>query len=333
MESKLGKYRGVFQYALVWLIMVATASMPHFLYHPEDGSRQPEKNKAPSIVSPADAELLPNPIGVTRGHAVDFSDSAVRTYNIPHLYRKWDVTEPALDAPLALAIDLDSGFVFFLKGDQHTRWPIASISKLLTASVARRALDPAFLITIQQSDVDTEGTAGNLRAGEIYSADALIKTMLLTSSNDAAVALARTIGETFVTQMRGTAENIGMNETRLDEPTGLSQMNQSTMANLAQLLKYLIRSEKEILSITTQQKLSMQERSTGHSRIIQNINRFAGSSNFLGGKTGFIDSSGGNLVSVFQYQHFTIATIVLGATDRFVETERILNFIKTGYKF
>lgn len=293
----------------------------------------PEGDKMSPVVSPADAELLPNPIQASREQTADFSDSAVRTYNIPHLYRRWDVAEPELAAPLALAVDLDSGFVFFLKGDQHTRWPIASITKLLTAGIAGHALDPAFLVTIEQSDVDTEGVSGNLHAGEVYSADALIKMMLLTSSNDAAMALARAVGDTFMPQMLGRAESIGMSETKLTEPTGLSQMNQSTMANLSQMLKYLLRSENDIFSITTAQKLSIRERSSGTSRTIQNINRFAGSSNFLGGKTGFIDSSGGNLVSVFKYQHFTIATIVLGATDRFAETEKILSFIKTGYKF
>src|SRR3989344_2088555 len=333
MLRELRTYGGIFRYAIAWLFIIFLAGMPRLLYQSEKGSLLFEGNEFRAVASQADAELLPSAVAAARTPVIDFSNSAVQAYNAPHLYRRWDVAEPSLDAPLVLAVDLDSGFVFFRKGDLHTRWPIASISKLITASVASQALDMATLVTIEQSDVDTEGLSGDLHAEDIYSVDALTRIMLLTSSNDAAAALGRAVGTDFALRMREKAVSIGMKETALIEPTGLSEMNRSTTGDLSRLLKYFVKSEPDIFSITVHSELSVQERRSKRSRIIKNINNFSGSSNFIGGKTGFIDSSGGNLVSVFQYQRFTIATIVLGAADRFGETQKVLDFIKAGYKF
>ena len=60
--------------------------------------------------------------------------------------------------------------------------------------------------------------------------------------------------------------------------------------------------------------------------IIRNINSFAGKKDFLGGKTGFIEESGGNLISIFSRENNLIVTMILGAGDRFLETKKLMQW-------
>ncbi len=63
-----------------------------------------------------------------------------------------------------------------------------------------------------------------------------------------------------------------------------------------------------------------------HRKLI-NINTLAGQPNFLGGKTGYTDDAGGNLVSVFTIQGREIVIVVLGTKDRFLETQKIYDYL------
>jgi len=62
-----------------------------------------------------------------------------------------------------------------------------------------------------------------------------------------------------------------------------------------------------------------------------NINHFAGQADFLGGKTGYTDDAGGNLLSLFSYQKRPVLVLVMGASDRFGETRRLLQWFKNSY--
>ncbi len=59
---------------------------------------------------------------------------------------------------------------------------------------------------------------------------------------------------------------------------------------------------------------------------MNNINVFAGTDEFLGGKTGSTPEAEGNLISIFEVSRGAspVIIIVLGTDDRFGETENIL---------
>ena len=58
-------------------------------------------------------------------------------------------------------------------------------------------------------------------------------------------------------------------------------------------------------------------------------NQFAGTPEFLGGKTGYTDEARGNLLSLFAIGGQTFTVIVLGTDDRFGDTERIRSWLTT----
>jgi len=210
---------------------------------------------------------------------------------------------------------------------EDKRWPIASITKLLSAYVAESLMDPEQNVVITQNAVDTMGEAGGFRMGELFKVRDLVKAMLITSSNDAAIALAQNYGQTtFVSEMNLIAREAGMNNSQFVEPTGLSVQNQSTVEDLVRLVQYIWRENREFFQITRQSTDYIVDTNLGVGRQLVNINQFAGDSDFLGGKTGTLPEADSNLISVFNSPKFgePVIVVVLGSKDRFAETRKIL---------
>ena len=65
---------------------------------------------------------------------------------------------------------------------------------------------------------------------------------------------------------------------------------------------------------------------------LQNINIFAGQSDFLGGKTGYLEEAGENLVSLFSANNRRIIIVVLGSENRFEQTRELFNNYLIQYR-
>ncbi len=237
---------------------------------------------------------------------------------------------PAVNAQVVYVKLLDSNTELAATESQY-QWPIASITKLMTAVVALEKFTSTTTITVTQTAVDTEGDAGALAVNGIYSVRDLIKAMMLVSSNDAASALAEAYGkEKFISAMRRTAANLEMNDTNYSDSTGLSFLNQSTVRDLEKLIVYIRAHHPEILAFTTASQETITDLLTHATTKLNNINYFSSWSQFLGGKTGFITESKGNLISLFNFQGSPLLIIVLGTDDRFKDTEMLYNWVVTS---
>lgn len=227
----------------------------------------------------------------------------------------------------------DNNKIYELNVD--SQWPLASITKLMTAIVASEHLGADKIITITDEMILAEGDSGNFKAGEKFMVSDLIKAMLMLSSNDAAEALARDFSyDNFMSFMNDKAKDLNMNSTKFFDPNGLSARNQSTPNDISKLVSYLYESRQDILKITATKSDYIVEQNTKIKKWISSNNEFAGQSDFIGGKTGFIDEAQGNLVSVFNYSSLggsayggkkePVAIIVLGSQDRFGDTRKLL---------
>ena len=83
----------------------------------------------------------------------------------------------------------------------------------------------------------------------------------------------------------------------------------------------------ELLAITRESEVEITEKTSTLKRKLVAINQFAGSEEFLGGKTGFTDEASGNLVSLFRLHDRPFLIIVFGTDDRFGETARIRDWL------
>src|SRR5215470_6531808 len=145
--------------------------------------------------------------------------------------------ELKLRSAAALVLTLGEGQLLYAKNTDAVM-PIASITKLMTAMVVIDAglpLDET--ITIEAADVDVlKGTRSRLKVGMILSRYELLKLALMASENRAAAALARSSPgglPAFVPAMNQKARDLGMQDTRFLDATGLNPRNVSTAQDLA----------------------------------------------------------------------------------------------------
>lgn len=232
--------------------------------------------------------------------------------------------------------DLDSGEIFFDKNGSRN-WPIASLTKLMTAAVAVERIGTEKVIPISEAAAATPGIAGGFSAGELYSAGDLIRAMMIASSNDAAAALAEFYGtERFVASMNEKAQSLGMVSTKFFDPAGLSLLNQSNIQDFSKLVAYIFNRHPNLFEITRQRSVSILNRASGVERSVLSTIKFAGRPDFLGGKTGYGEEGIANFIGVFMHANHRVMVIVLGASDqetRFREAESLLNWLKATYIF
>ena len=147
----------------------------------------------------------------------------------------------ALRSNAVLVVDAATGEVVMDKnGDAVT--PIASITKLMTAIVILESgLDLQLPVSLTRDDVDLKkGSRSRLRTGASLTRDELLLIALMASENRAAAALGRSYPggtQAFVAAMNEMAAELGMNDTRFVDPTGLSPQNVSSARDLSKLVR------------------------------------------------------------------------------------------------
>jgi D-alanyl-D-alanine carboxypeptidase/D-alanyl-D-alanine endopeptidase (penicillin-binding protein 7) len=140
----------------------------------------------------------------------------------------------------ALVFEEESGKVL-LEKDATAIVPIASLTKLMTAMVVLDAMqDMEELISIEESDVDTlKHSSSRVPVGATLPRKAVLQLALMSSDNRAAAALARTyLGgkAAFLAAVQEKLRVLDMQNTVIEEPTGLSPRNRSTAEDVLKMV-------------------------------------------------------------------------------------------------
>lgn len=247
-------------------------------------------------------------------------------------------TQPTLTAVSFMVKDIASGKVLAAK-DEYTPRPIASLTKLMSALIlADLRLDWA---TTTQVAVD-EVIDTHMYAGDTYTIDDLWHAALVGSSNKAVLSLvdASSISrEAFVERMNVKARTLGMTNTTFVEPTGLDERNVSTASDVAILLHEVLQHDtiRDAL-LTREYTLFSPERTKEHHLWSTNwlMLRWIPHTfdKILGGKTGYIVSSGYNFAVETEKDGHQLTTVILGATvheDRFTDARAIAEWVYENY--
>ena len=238
---------------------------------------------------------------------------------------------PRVLARAALVKDLSRESIYFEK-NLSQRWPLASITKLMTALVALENFSKDGEVKISPRAVATEGLSGGFTVGEVFKVADLIKALLIVSSNDAATALADYLGsQKFLELMRSRAFDLGLSQTTFIDPSGLSILSQSTISDLEKLTAYILKNRPIIFEISALPQAQIKELTSMRSRLLINNNKFAGEPNFVGGKTGYTEEASGNLLSILSYKSSLFLIIVFGAEDRVEETQKLYTWLKSNF--
>lgn len=250
------------------------------------------------------------------------------------------ISDISLTAKSAYVWDIKSQRVLFAK-NADSQMPLASITKLMTALLAYELIEQNERATISMSAIRQEGSSG-LSAGEKFSVNQLSELALVSSSNDAAYALAASVGELlgdndpaaqFISGMNIRAKELGLETLEFKSTTGLdiSELEAGAVGSardVSFLMEYIITNYPEILEPTQQPSTRVYNTSGAYHEAANTNEAVQNIPNMLGSKTGYTDLAGGNLTIAFDAGlDRPIIVTVLGSTrhDRF---EDVLKLVK-----
>lgn len=199
-------------------------------------------------------------------------------------------------------IDRATGTVLTVKRERLV-WPIASMTKLITASIV---MDQGIRLD-QMADVRNNDDVGGAKLyvnnGDQFTVNDLLYAALVASANNAANALSRTTGmnrKDFVSVMNARAQALNLSQTHFVDPTGIELGNVSTPLEFARLAADAF-SRNSIQQVTTTATRLIRVANTGVSKKMINTNWMLWKPRYddvwvTGGKTGYLDESGWNVV-------------------------------------
>lgn len=282
------------------------------------------------------AGLLLSGSAATTGEGEDFSMpelgfSAVVDY---------DPTDGLTDDPIpdttaaaALLMDAATGTVLWADNARQAREP-ASVTKIMTLLLVCEAID-AGQLTLEQTVAASAHAAGMggsqiyLEEGERMTVDELLKSVVVSSGNDAAVALAEAVSGSeaaFVGKMNARAAELGMEDTHFANCTGLPADGHVTSAlDIAVMSRELLKHDL-IRNYTGIWMDTVRDGRFGLSSTNKLLRSYSGTT---GLKTGFTNTAGYCISATAKHDDLELIAVVLGADssrDRFNTAAALLDY-------
>lgn len=233
--------------------------------------------------------------------------------------------------------ELKSGKILIEKNSKIHLFP-ASLSKLLTAMIVIDKLPLDEKIIMDEYSLSAEGNEIDFKVGEELKVNDLLKALLISSSNDAAIALEKKInslGTNFLDLMVEKVKKLKMNDSAFFDSTGLDRKGNFTTAyDLFLLTQEIYRHYPLIGEITRLKETEIYSIDKKEKHLLKNTNELVEKINNLwGGKTGSTPLAGDCLLTVYEFtlpfknDKIPIGIIVLGSLDRFNDTLKLYEWL------
>jgi D-alanyl-D-alanine carboxypeptidase (penicillin-binding protein 5/6) len=228
----------------------------------------------------------------------------------------------------ALVFDVASGEVLWRRDPLAGR-PVASLTKVMTALVVATTTRPRDRVRVPAAALRYTGRGvGVLKRGKRVPVEALLSAVLITSANDAAIALAHHVGGSvpgFARLMNERARVLGLRCTHFVSPHGLEDANRSCAADLAALTR-LAMAERRITRIARVPYAQIRAAVRGKRLYLATTNPLlaAGYRGTVGLKTGYTSKAGRCLIAVVRRGGRTLAAVLLGSPNPGEQAKRLL---------
>lgn len=248
----------------------------------------------------------------------------------------------SLTSPAAILAETSTGTVIFEKNADERR-EAASITKLMTALLVMEAIDRGEValsdqVVVSQNAAAMKGSQALLDANTAYPLEDLLRTTIMASANDSAVALAEYLcgtEEAFVQRMNERAAELGMANTCYVNATGYPQSGQYTTARDVMLLSCEA-SRHEMYFNYSSVWIDTLKHPSGRVTDLTNTNRlvrfYEGCDGF---KTGSTDGAKYCLSATVSKGGMRLVAVVLGtpvSQTRFDEARAMLNYGFASYQ-
>lgn len=248
-------------------------------------------------------------------------------------FRNWNVADPQIEATTSLVYDTFHRQILWQKNDIYQARSIASLTKLMTALVVmeQAKLDTNFKVS--QSAVETMGEMGNLRVDEEIPVKNLLTAALVSSSNDAAVALAENISLEFVYLMNKKAQALGLKNTSFVDPSGLDPNNRSSAWDLTKIMQAVLK-YPELQQIMQTAATDVRSADGKFNHHLESTNKLLGQvPDIVGGKTGYTAEAGNCMILAIKSPHegeYNIL-VVMDAQDRLSASAALAKWTREAF--
>lgn len=245
--------------------------------------------------------------------------------------------EPEVAAPSAILMDAATGTVLYEK-NAHERLRPASVTKVMTLLLVMEALDDGQIswddtVTASEAAAAKGGSQVYLEVGETMSMDEMLKSVVVSSANDCATALAEHVAGSeaaFVERMNERAEELGCEETHFVNCTGLDDGENAsehlTSAYDIAVMSRALLSHSEIKKYTTIWMDTVRDGKFGLSNTNKLVRFYEGTT---GLKTGYTSAAGHCLSASAERDGIELIAVVLhcdSSSDRFESAKTLLNY-------
>lgn len=226
--------------------------------------------------------------------------------------------------------------------NEHTLYPIASLTKLITAKVAEDLYKPEDIFTMSKSAVATHGITNGVYIGSQFSRDDLLKALLVNSSNDAAEALAEKAGKSiFLKKMNDVLHTNKYTVTDFINPSGLDPIkkglktNRMTPYHMTRLLNDIYKTDPLLAKIMGSDMTEINDLKNNKLSILKQTNALYRDENYkdkvLMSKTGLTNLAGQNLAFITEgtNEYDYISIVFLGSKSRLTDSKKILDWLSS----
>jgi D-alanyl-D-alanine carboxypeptidase (penicillin-binding protein 5/6) len=249
--------------------------------------------------------------------------------------------EPTVSAPSVILVEASTGEVVYEKNAAERRSP-ASITKIMTLLLTFEQLEAGKVKLTDEVSVSAHasGMGGSqvyLAEGEVQTLETMIKCIVVSSGNDASVAVAEYLAgseEAFVEKMNKKAEELGMADTHFEDCCGLtdSDNHYSTARDVAVMSRELITKYPDIFKYTTiwMEDITHTTRQGSVNFTLSSTNKLLKQYQYTTGlKTGSTSKAGFCISATANKDGIDMIAVVMGAetgTDRFQDAQVLLNY-------
>jgi serine-type D-Ala-D-Ala carboxypeptidase (penicillin-binding protein 5/6) len=241
-----------------------------------------------------------------------------------------------LNAKAALMVDGGSGAILYAY-NEHDKIQPASLAKLMTFYLVLKALHQGrittdTMVTVSEKawrlSMDTTVSRMFLQVGQRVSVSDLLFGLMVSSGNDAAVALAEYLAgssDAFAEQMNQQAKELGLDETHFENPDGLPVPEMYTTAfDMVKLGRAITRHFPDAVKYTGAKDFTFDKI---HQPNFNALLFYDARVNGL--KTGHVEEAGYHLVASAHSNGMDLISAVLGTPStsaRRVETEKLIDW-------
>ena len=250
---------------------------------------------------------------------------------------------PDIAAPSAILMDAATGTVLYEKNASERLRP-ASVTKVMTLLLVMEALDTGRIgwddtVIASEAACAKGGSQVYLEPGEEMSMDEMLKSVVVSSANDCATALAEHVAgseSAFVGMMNQRAQELGLLDTNFVNCTGLDDAPEAaehltTAHDIAVISRELLKHDR-IRDYTTIWMDTVRGGKFGLSNTNKLVRFYQGTT---GLKTGYTSAAGHCLAASAKRDGIELIAVVLhcaSSADRFSSAKALLDYGFAAYR-